>query len=219
MESKRRSKRKPKVAPVSATYTTVKVVDLQVPEEFYSSKSKHFRAIVTTENSYNLEEAIIQVVFKGYIRNSNTIEYEFLYEQCFIQLHGKGKQTNEVELDARLHRLPPTMKIDDQRHIEYCCLASADPWYENTHQKKVFRLIRDEPRRDTMKANSIRYTVNECAGHGGWCHRHCEAINGDFWIDRNVFTTGEKLNIRWRIKSNSDLDSAVVLLNRKVWIR
>uniref|UniRef100_A0A914YS37 Arrestin C-terminal-like domain-containing protein n=1 Tax=Panagrolaimus superbus TaxID=310955 RepID=A0A914YS37_9BILA len=198
-------------------HAPVEIIDLEVPNEFYSTRDTGFWANVSTL-CHEEVEARIQVIFKGYVCNEKEILYEFLYEHCFIHLEGKSKETNEAHLDVRIRRLPPSMEISDKLRIEYCCQASADPWYSNTHIKKIFHVIRD----DIQKEKTIfpnRFHVNECVGHNQCCHRNCEALNGKFWIDRNTFSPNEKAVVRWKINTQTAINEARISLFRNVTLR
>ncbi|KAE9551673.1 hypothetical protein FO519_005113 [Halicephalobus sp. NKZ332] len=196
----------------------VQVVRVDLPNEFRSTQHKSFFADVTTVSHFNTEWKI-QVVFKGYLRDDHEILYEFLHEQCWITSEGAGESTNKVELDVRIRRLPPSMSITEKLRIEYMVQVNADAWYTNAHFQRIFAVIRDDQIKELNHLYPTKYNVNECVGHNECCHRNCEALNGKFWIDGIVYHPGQRVDIRWKIKSETALREATIVLYKNISLR
>ncbi|VDO11220.1 unnamed protein product [Haemonchus placei] len=74
---------------MTATESHARITSLFVQDVFVSSEENELKADVEIVNDSNLAHSA-QVVFRGYVRNGNTLLYEFLHEQVWIFIRPSG---------------------------------------------------------------------------------------------------------------------------------
>uniref|UniRef100_A0A1I7WGI6 Arrestin_C domain-containing protein n=1 Tax=Heterorhabditis bacteriophora TaxID=37862 RepID=A0A1I7WGI6_HETBA len=197
-----------------------RILSISLQDVFNSSKDNQLKASIEVANDSEFSHSA-QVVFRGYVKQVNTIVYEFLHEQAWILIAPSATANYNVSVDVWLPRFPPTMKIANNLLIEYSVKATIDPWFENTHIEKTFEVHRTLNLKMPHNACFPKHTlVNECIGHGGWCHRKCSPINGEIWTEKGAYTYGEIIRIRWKLKHElAQLEKVKISLRQNISYR
>ncbi|KHJ87391.1 hypothetical protein OESDEN_12837 [Oesophagostomum dentatum] len=186
-----------------ASESLVRIISVSVPEVFVSSDDDMLIAEVRIANDTNLAHSA-QVVFRGYVKKAGRLIYEFLHEQAWILIKPNETNTHKVSVEVWLSRFPPTMKLCDELEVEYCVRASVDPWCLNNYTEEMFRVHRTL----LLKMPHIccyqkHIRVRRCVRQKGWYHRKCNPVNGDIWVDKGAYSSGEKIKLRWQLQLDS----------------
>ncbi|VDM74487.1 unnamed protein product [Strongylus vulgaris] len=189
---------------MTSTESIARVTSLTVQDVFVSSDDNKLRAEVEIANNSELAHSA-QVVFRGYVRKAERLQYEFLHEQVWILVQPHEAKSHEVAVDVWLPRFPPSMKICDDLEVEYSVRATVDPWFMNHHAEKVFRVHRTLVlKMPHLSCYQRHVKINKCVTHGHWHHRKCKSINGDIWIDKGAYSHGEKIKLKWQLQLDFD---------------
>ncbi|KAK6009042.1 hypothetical protein OSTOST_26058, partial [Ostertagia ostertagi] len=191
---------------MTASESHARITSLDVQDVFVSSEANELKADVEIVNDSNLAHSA-QVVFRGYVRNGNTLLYEFLHEQVWILIQPSESKTHQVAVEAWLPRFPPSIKLQKDFQVEYSVRATVDPWFQNSHVERIFtvarRLVLKMPH---MSCYQKRLIINKCVNHGGWNHKKCKPINGEIWTEKGVYSFGETARVSWQLQLDSKLE-------------